>query len=307
MDNNIKTLVGSWTANRRQQLYANSFVSCDDTLILDADGRFFRQYKSVNYVFMHGGAKEEFSITVSLVGSYEVKGDELAFKEVAPRLDENSYGYYPADDEKVSDKSKVESAGRAKLECKIAEVLMNHAMECRQNNTGRLPVCHFKVDGDALLMSFDGYEGSDQLNKCPEPAGFDRERLPMSVDEALLAPETRFINALNNGDCVYLNNATLYTPCEVEKDSDGRAIAFNPLEVGDQKFLMTFTDIHRLKSSSLNASGGWRPTLISELASFNKVFDGICLNPHKGHSVGLTSEMVEAIVDYTWEGTLEEE
>lgn len=307
MANKISSFVGSWTANRRQQLYANSIVSCDDTLILDADGRMFRQYRSVNYVFKEGGAKDEFDITITLVGNYEVKGDRLVFKNVAPRLDENSYSYTPAEDEKDVDQSAIEASGRAKLECKIAEVLMNRAMECRQNNLGKLPTCHAKVEGNLLVMAWEGYEGQDQMAKCDEPANFDRLREPTTIDIALKAPETRFMNALENGDCHYLNNATLYTPCDVEEGVEGGAIAFTPLEIGDQKYMITFTDIHRLKSSSLNTSTGWRPTLITELASFSKVFDGLCLNPHNGHSVGLTSEMVDAIVGYTWEGTEEEE
>lgn len=305
MKGNDKQFVGCWTANRKQQTYANSIVSCDDTLILDADGRFFRKYRAVNYVFIADGAKEEFDITITLVGSYEVKDDTLLFKDVAPRLDENSYSYTPSANETDVDQQKVQTAGRAKLECKIAEVLMNRAMECRQNNLGKLPVCHIKVEGDDLLMSWDGYEGQDKMTKCDEPDNFDRQRQPMSVKDAIEAPETRFMNALENGDCDYLNNATLYTPCELEGENEG-AIAFSPLEIGDKKYLITFTDIHRLKSSSINTSSGWRPTLLVELAAFNNIFDGICLNPHNGHSVGLTTDIIDAIIDYTWEGTEEE-
>lgn len=302
MAKNKKAFVGSWTAKRNQQLYVNSFASCIDTLTLDADGKMFRQYKSSNYVFKEGGAKDVFDITITVVGRYELRGDLLVFKDMAPRLDENSFSYYPGENEKDINDVEVQASGKAQLECKIAEVLMNRAMECRQGNKGLMPKCHANVEGDVLVMKWEGYDSSDMMEKCEEPADLNRDREPVTIDDALKAPETRFVNAIVNGDCDYLNNVTLYTPCDAETNDKGGAIAFSPLEIGDQKYLVSFTDIHRMKSSSLNMSKGWRPTMLTELVSFSKVFDGICLNPSNGHSIGITSEMLEAIVARTWKG-----
>lgn len=302
MTNITKKIVGCWTANHDQQIYINSFVKCTDTLVLDADGKLYRQYKTTNYVFKNNGGKDEFNINITVIGKWELKGDILIFKDMAPRLDENNYSYTPGKEEKDIDNIAIQAAGKAKLECKIAEVLINRGIECRQGNNEKFPNCHVNVVGENLVMKWEGYTEEDKMNKCTEPTDLDRTREAMNLQDAIDAPESRLVNAIIEGDCDYLNNVTFYTPCETTNEDNEQSIAFCPLEIGEKKYIISFTDIHHLRSSDLNNCETWRPTLLSELATLREIFDGICLNPNKGHSTGIPSHMLNEIVNRTFKG-----
>lgn len=301
MKNTLDTFVGSYSLSSQQQLYANAMASCQEILTLDADGRMFRQYLTSNYVFKEGGAKEVYNINVTLVGRYQLKGGMLSFSETLPRLDGNSFDFYPGPSDKEVDEPAVKRACCAKLESKIAEVLMNRGLECRQINTGRFPACQAYLDGDTLVLKYLKNKGVVKMTRCETPAGLDRKRQPVTLEEALKAPETRFVNALITGDNDYLNHATLYVPCK--RETDKNEISFTPLELDDRKFMLVFSDIHRMKSCSMVDSTSWRPAFLPELASFSPAFNGgVCLNPSRGNTIGIDAEMLNQIVDYKWEG-----
>lgn len=308
MTNIATNITGSWKANRDQQLYANSFVKCEDILTLDNDGRMFRQLKTTNYVFKNDGSKDEFVINVTLVGTYEVKDDLIFFKNAAPRLDENSFNYFPSekDDKKMIDEKLVIACGKAQLENKIADVLMNRAIECRRGNEGQLPNCHFSIKGKKLVMKWEGFEREDVMSKCSEPKDLDRDREPMAVEEALAAPETKFVNAVFEGDCDYLNNVVLYTPCETNNNGKELDVQFNHFEINGKKYLVTFTDMPHFHTSALQTDSNCKPTRLVELAEMRNSFDGLCINPYKDSSIGITSQMLDAFVNRTWKGMPEQ-
>ncbi len=301
------SIVGSWKARRDGRISANAYVLCTDILTLDSDGRTFRQFDTTKVVVRADGGKENYRVVVTQVGNYTLNGNVIRFSDMAPRYETSEY-FINTDDCSPETKQMLESpmaiqAGEASLKGAVAEVMKNKAQECQQDNSGSMPTCYVRVEDNRLIMSFEGYDGEDILEKCEEPANLDRTAPATPVEEALSSTADSFMAALRAGDCTYLNNYSLYMPCIIEEKGDQTYVTIDPLVVGGMELIVVFTDKDTMSQSELRqAKTEYRLVNMNDLYAQMQVFDGICLNPVNGNSVCLKKYMVEAMATYKWGG-----
>lgn len=302
-----KEIIGSWKANRDGRITANAYALCSDILTLDPDGRVLRQFDTTKVVERTDGAKEHYHIVVTLVGSYTLDGDVITFKDMNPRFESSEYfmtteGCLPEVMLKLKSRL-VKEAGEAALEGVVAEVMMNKAQECEQGNSGKIPPCHVRVEDNQFIMKWEGYDGEDKMQKCDEPANLSRTKEATPVEVALRAQADSFKKAIGNGDCMFLNNATLLMPCEIEREGNSVSIKIDPLNAGGMRLIVVYTDRVVMSQSELRqARMNTKFVKMAELNSLMGPFDGICVNPVQGKSLCLKQHMVDAIVNEKWGG-----
>lgn len=300
-------IVGSWMARRDGQINAQSFAECSDILTMDSDGRVFRQFDTTEVVKRKTGEVERYQVIVTLVGVYEYDGDVLTFKDLKPRYESSRFNFDPsgcAPGHKVKlTKREIEENGRSKLNSKVGEVMTNKAVECMQSISGQIPTCHVRMEGNALIMKWDGYDIEDKMVRCDEPADLDRCTEGLPIEVAVKIPEQNLYEAIRKGDCRYLKNTSLFLPCNYSEQGDSIRIMFKTIEAQGMKLIVAFTDANTMSQSELIAQYPYRECAdIQQLIPYLSVYDGLCVNPVQGHSICLRKEMVQAMVEDRWGG-----
>ena len=300
-------IIGSWKARRDGRINANSFAECSDILTLDRDGSVFRQFDTTKVVVRQDGGKERYQVIVTLVGTYELNGDILVFKNLTPRYETSKFVF---DDSGCSPevksqlvKSEIERNGNSVLEYTVGEVIVNKGLECMQSTSNQIPACHVRVENASLKMKWDGYDMEDVMTKCDEPANLDRFTPGLPLDVAVKMQEFKLFEAITEGNSQYLKNVILYMPCNVEQKDGEYSIKFQPLETQGMKLIIAFSDMNTMNQSELASNYSQRKfTNLRELSSLMTAFDGVCLNPVNGKSFCLRKEMIAAMLEDRWGG-----
>lgn len=312
-------IVGAWETTREEKTEANSRTVCLDTLVLDADGRFFRIKKTTEHVAKQDGGEELYQVTATIIGKWNLEGDKLIFSEQAPRYDDNDSSLNcegcaeerRKELEELMHDSRFRDFTDARLLNHTGQMMVNLAMECEKGNNGEYPDCHVRVEDDKLYMRWEGFEGEDIMAKSTSNIAetLDRETPPSSLQDAYAMPANVFFDAMERPMPEYLKTTQLIVPSEEKQMKDGVGTAFLTVDVRGETVIAAFTDLHQLKQygDDLKTYDVMYIPLLAQLTSGDSPFKGVCINPGQEYPFFIPAAYLQKMAAGTFKGIEEEE